>query len=90
MIIDNLPDINVVVRKAKQLNIVARNIIVDDIITGISASIGIAIAPYQGEDYETLFKAADEALYHVKQHGRNGYHCLLFDEESTNEKNFTF
>ena len=90
VIIDNLPDINVVVRKAKQLNIVARNIIVDDIITGISASIGIAIAPYQGEDYETLFKAADEALYHVKQHGRNGYHCLLFDEESTNEKNFTF
>lgn len=39
----------------------------------LSASIGIALYPTHGKTYAELFKAADEALYEVKQSGRNGF-----------------
>ncbi|MEG4573007.1 EAL domain-containing protein [Microcoleus sp. N3A4] len=37
------------------------------------ASLGIALAPYDGEDAETLLKNADAAMYKAKQKGRNNY-----------------
>ena len=40
----------------------------------ISASIGVAFYPRDGQDGEGLLQAADEAMYAVKQSGRNGYH----------------
>ncbi len=43
----------------------------------VAASIGIAIYPRDGEDYETLYKNADTALYLTKEHGKNGY--TLYD-----------
>lgn len=39
----------------------------------ISASIGVAFYPRDGQDAEGLLQAADEAMYAVKQTGRNGY-----------------
>lgn len=41
----------------------------------LSASIGIAHYPDDGRDMDTLLKAADTAMYHVKNHGKNGF-CL--------------
>ena len=39
----------------------------------IKASLGIAFAPYDGDDAETLLKNADAAMYRSKQQGRNNY-----------------
>jgi len=39
----------------------------------VSASIGIAIFPHDGDDSDTLLKHADTAMYHAKKSGRNDY-----------------
>jgi predicted signal transduction protein with EAL and GGDEF domain len=44
-----------------------------------SASIGIAIYPDDGRDFDTLLKKADTAMYRAKDAGRNGYR--FFDEQ---------
>lgn len=47
------------------------------------ASIGISIYPDDGENYEELVKAADTAMYQVKESGKNAYQ---FYTQSMNEK----
>ncbi len=39
----------------------------------VTASIGISFFPQDGNDYNTLIKSADLALYKAKQDGRNNY-----------------
>ncbi len=39
----------------------------------ISASVGIAICPDHGTDFNTLYRHADEALYQVKENGKSNY-----------------
>lgn len=39
----------------------------------ITASIGAALAPADGTDFDTLYKKADSALYTVKNAGKNNY-----------------
>ncbi len=39
----------------------------------VSSSIGIALAPKDGTDFETLFNAADLAMYHSKSIGKNTF-----------------
>ena len=73
VIIDNLPTTEIIVRKAENIKRIAQELKIEGKTVGISASIGIAIVPPQGTEYETLFKSADEALYQVKESGRNGY-----------------
>ncbi len=46
--------------------------ILDHTITTTS-SIGVAIYPHHGNKAEELIKRADEALYYVKENGRNGF-----------------
>lgn len=49
--------------------------------TGVS--MGISIYPDDGTTYEELIKAADTAMYHVKESGKNSYQ---FYQQSMNEK----
>lgn len=39
----------------------------------MTASIGVAVSPDDGETFQRLYAAADIALYNVKKDGRNGY-----------------
>lgn len=45
----------------------------------IGASVGIAIFPRDGSDYQTILKSADMAMYQAKQEGKNTYR--YFSEE---------
>ncbi len=47
----------------------------------ISASIGIAVAPVDGTDFNSLYAKADKALYYVKKNGKNSYH--FFSEDNS-------
>ena len=81
VIVDSLPNMEVVVRKAEQIKQIAFNLAIDGRSRFVTASIGIAIAPQNGRDYDSLFAAADKAVYHVKNNGKNGYYCQLFAED---------
>lgn len=39
----------------------------------VTASIGISLFPNDGQDADALLRAADTAMYHAKERGRNGY-----------------
>jgi diguanylate cyclase (GGDEF)-like protein len=49
----------------------------------VTASLGIALAPYDGEDAETLLKNADAAMYRAKQQGKNNWQ--LYSAEMNTE-----
>lgn len=51
----------------------------EDVEGKISMSIGIAMFPAAGRDFTTLYKHADEALYHVKENGKANWH--LYHED---------
>ncbi|MBO6137397.1 MAG: GGDEF domain-containing protein [Lachnospiraceae bacterium] len=60
--------------RAEALNhLVSRDYSGDDTTVHISCSIGISFFGRNGEDYDTLFSCADEALYEAKEGGRNRY-----------------
>lgn len=40
----------------------------------VTASIGIALYPQDGDDSKTLIRHADQAMYHAKNQGKNTYH----------------
>ncbi|MCR5189228.1 MAG: diguanylate cyclase [Treponema sp.] len=64
----------VVNEKARTLGLLLKEKYYDEKnIVGISASIGISLYPENGKTYDELFRCADEALYNVKQNGKNGY-----------------
>lgn len=49
----------------------------------ISCSIGIAMAPKDGEDFTTLYQNADYALYQAKMQGKNQF--TFYDEEKIHD-----
>lgn len=84
VLISDLPDRSIVERKAVHILNSALGVKADGQNAGISVSVGIAIAPWQGTTYEDLFQAADRALYKVKEQGRNGY--SICSEETVHGK----
>ena len=47
-----------------------------------TTAIGIALCPDHGTDFETLYHAADRALYHVKNHGKGDLHVYSPEDEA--------
>jgi diguanylate cyclase (GGDEF)-like protein len=80
IILDNQRDVDSIKRSAAQINQMAREITVGGKNAGLSASIGVAVAPQDGKTYNHLFHAADLALYKAKEQGRDCYH-LASDAE---------
>lgn len=51
----------------------SRTITMNEKTCHVSASIGIALYPCDGTDFEQLYQKADAALYRTKKNGKNGY-----------------
>lgn len=85
IIVDNLPGIEVVLRKAEQVRQIAYNLDVEGKKNIVTASIGIAIAPHDGRDYDSLFAAADKAVYYVKNNGKNNYYSEFFAKQQLDD-----
>ena len=58
---------------ARLLNAVDEPIVVDEYEQFLTGSIGISVAPRDGDDVETLVKHADVAMYRAKERGRNTF-----------------
>lgn len=70
---------NVALVAGRIMGAFAEPFMVDDREIFISASIGIAIYPNDGQNAETLLKNADTAMYHAKNQGRGQFQ--FFSEE---------
>jgi len=64
-------DISRVVKK--MIDNLAEPIVFEGISIAISASVGIAVYPNDDLEIEELIRKSDEAMYYIKEHGRNGY-----------------
>jgi len=70
---------NIAEERAKKLNSAIKRDFTDRGKTvGISCSIGISYFARDGADYESLFRAADKALYEAKEAGKNCYRIYRF------------
>lgn len=58
---------------AKVIQTLGEPYLIEGITLHSSPSIGISLYPADGEDSETLMKAADTAMYHAKERGRNNF-----------------
>lgn len=70
-----------VVRNPAEVSVIAEKLlteinvpfILSDHRISLSASIGIALFPENGNDFDSLINAADKAMYHIKRNSKNGY-----------------
>ena len=51
----------------------ARELMGEDMGIPLGASVGAVFVPQNGDDYEALFKLADQEMYTVKKNGKHGY-----------------
>ena len=70
-VVRTLAEVNVIVEKL--LREVNAPFLLSDHRIVLSASIGIALFPDNGDTFDRLINAADKAMYHIKRNAKNGY-----------------
>lgn len=73
LLLNNISDIEVIQKAQTILTAVLKQYVIQSEVLTLSASIGIAMYPRDGEDYATLLKNADAAMYNAKESGRNAF-----------------
>ena len=67
-----IPDDESIRKEAKKVESFFKNFQAGEYVKyAATASIGVAIYPQEGSDFETLYKAADQGLYKAKKRGKN-------------------
>ena len=80
VLLEGLPDLDEIARVAQRLlEMVSERARIGDHDVYLSASIGVAVYPLDGQDAETLLRNADLAMHHAKRHGRNNVQRFLRD-----------
>ena len=83
VLMKNIPDEKIINERCLELRkILKRSYTQGNETVNVSASLGIAISPQHGKNYQILFEHADAALYEVKRRGKNNH---LFYSESFTE-----
>jgi diguanylate cyclase (GGDEF)-like protein len=67
VLMKNIEDPEMVIHRAEAICEAARETKLKNLNCALSCSIGIAMCPYHGTDYDTLFSTADEQLYMMKR-----------------------
>ena len=65
----NIPNRDVIARRARMILEMMHTVINADV--EVSGSLGIAIFPKDGANFDQLYRCADKAAYFSKQHGKN-------------------
>ena len=73
VILSHQKDVAAIKKSAEAINHMAREITVEGNNAGLSASIGVSVAPRDGKTYNQLYHAADLALFKAKEKGRDCY-----------------
>jgi EAL domain-containing protein (putative c-di-GMP-specific phosphodiesterase class I) len=71
----------------KLLDTTAESYLIEQYDLTLTASVGIALYPEDGEDLETLSKNADTAMYRAKQEGRQCYRFFTQEMQAHSERN---
>jgi diguanylate cyclase (GGDEF)-like protein len=51
----------------------------ENVAVNVGVSLGIVSYAQAGQSFESLSQAADQAMYEVKRHGKNGY-CVYAED----------
>lgn len=84
-----IPDESTILKEAKKVETFFKGFQAGEYVKyKATASIGVAIYPQEGADFETLYKAADQGLYKAKKRGKNQL-AFYSEERFTTEQETT-
>ncbi|MEJ2468517.1 MAG: diguanylate cyclase, partial [Campylobacterales bacterium] len=69
--VHHIDEVLIIIQKIRAL--FGMPLVLEGVELEVTLSIGIALIPEDGEDVEVLVSAADQAMYVVKERGRNGF-----------------
>ena len=73
LLIDGIDKVDAAIKASAILAEILKPYAIHDEVLNISTSLGIAIYPDDGENYQMLLKNSDTAMYQAKENGRNGF-----------------